>query len=73
MRRAVKLSNFRYGIEAIAGEVNMFADLLTLWAVRPRSTISRLARLVSAPISLSLCSEYDWPNLDSQKCATRCR
>jgi hypothetical protein len=53
MRRAVKLRIFRCSIEAIAGEVNNFADLLTRWAVRPRFTISRLARLVTVPISLS--------------------
>jgi RNase H-like domain found in reverse transcriptase len=59
MRWAVKLSSFRYSIEAIAGDVNKFADLLTRWAVRPRSTLSRLARLVTAPISPSTVSEYD--------------
>jgi RNase H-like domain found in reverse transcriptase len=48
MRWAVKLSSFCYTVEAIAGDVNKFADLLTRWAVRPRSTISSLARLVLA-------------------------
>jgi hypothetical protein len=67
MRWAVKLSSFRYTIEAIAGDVNKFADLLSRWAVRPRSTISRLARLVTAPISPSTISEYDWPDHDSLK------
>jgi hypothetical protein len=69
MRWAVKLSSFQYTIEAIAGEVNKFADLLTRWAVRPRSIISRLARLVNAPISPSNFSEYDWPDQDSLKYA----
>jgi RNase H-like domain found in reverse transcriptase len=67
MRWAVKLSSFRYTIEEIAGDVNKFADLLTRWAVRPRSTISRLARLVTAPISPSTFSKYDWPDHDSLK------
>jgi hypothetical protein len=62
-----QLSSFRYTIEAITGEVSKFADSLTRWAVRPRSTISRLARLVTAPISRSTFSEYDWPDRDSLK------
>jgi hypothetical protein len=62
MRWEVKLSSFRYTIEANAGDINKVADLLTRWAVR--STISRMARLVTAPISPSMFSEYDWPDHD---------
>jgi RNase H-like domain found in reverse transcriptase/Reverse transcriptase (RNA-dependent DNA polymerase) len=40
MRWAVKLSSFRYTIEAIAGDANKFADLLARWAVHPHSSLS---------------------------------
>jgi RNase H-like domain found in reverse transcriptase len=62
----LKLSSFCYFIEAIAGDDNKFSDLVTRWAVRPRSNISRQARLVPAPISPPT-SEYDWPDHDSLK------
>jgi hypothetical protein len=35
----------------------------------PRSTITRLIRLATAPISPSTFSEYDWPDHDSLKIA----
>lgn len=69
MRWAVKLSCFRYTIDAIAGEKNKFADLLTRWAVRPRATVACLSRLVVAPISPATDSAFDWPDLGDIKAA----
>jgi RNase H-like domain found in reverse transcriptase len=40
MRWAVKLSSFRYVIEALEGDRNLFPDLLTRWAVRPKDTLA---------------------------------
>ena len=58
-------------IEHIAGDKNVWADMLTRWAVKPHAKVSagKLARLMLAPIKLigasglnpSLNEEYDWP------------
>ena len=70
-RWAVKLSSFRYVIEAIAGEENYFADLLTRWAVRPRDVAARIAALAVAPIAPELSGEWDWPDLGALRVAQR--
>lgn len=36
MRWAIKLSAFRYVVEDLPGERNVWADMLTRWAVQPR-------------------------------------
>ena len=68
-RWAVKLSSFRYVIEAIPGERNHWADLLTRWAVQPRSAVSRVAKLVMAPIAPQLSEDPEWPDLGSLRSA----
>ena len=63
MRWALKLSGFRYVIEHIAGDKNVWADMLTRWAVKPRTKVSsgKISRLMLAPVKPSLNKEYDWP------------
>lgn len=63
MRWALKLSTYRYVIEHLAGERNVWADILTRWAVKPRSKVSslKIAGLMYAPINASCSEEYDWP------------
>ena len=64
MRWAVRLSSFRYVIEHLAGELNVWADLLTHWAVRDRdsvriSKLRKLKALMLAPISPHLDATLD--------------
>lgn len=66
MRWALKLSAFRYIVEHIPGEKNVWADMLTRWAVKECSAIkpyknSSLKALLVCPINPSLNSELDWP------------
>ena len=63
MRWALKLSGFRYVIERIPGNYNVWADMLTRWAVKHSNkvSLSKLSRLMLAPINPSLDKEYDWP------------
>lgn len=68
-RWAVKLSSFRYVIEAIPGEENYFADLLTRWAVRPRDVAARVSALAVAPVAPALSGEWDWPDLGALRVA----
>lgn len=61
IRWALRLSSYRYVIEYLPGEENMWADILTRWGVSPaakaaRSTIAALY----APIDMGR-EEYDWP------------
>ena len=76
MRWAIKLSAFRYVIEHLPGDRNIWADMLTRWAVRPKSFVStknigRFKSLVMSPINPGLDPKLDWPTLeeiiDSQK------
>lgn len=64
LRWALKLSGYRYVIEHIEGERNVWADMLTRWAVKPRDRVkvSKLGRLMYAPITPSSQDQYDWPN-----------
>lgn len=69
MRWALKLSAFRYVVEHIPGERNVWADMLTRWAVRPSNAIKsvpsslRLKSLMVAPINPGLDSKLDWPTM----------
>jgi hypothetical protein len=56
-----KLSSFRYIIEAMAGDIYEFPDVLRRWVVHPRSAISHLARLVTAPVSQSTLQSITGP------------
>ena len=63
IRWALKLSGFRYVIEHLAGERNVWADMLSRWAVRANRKICaiRVMSLLLAPITPSLDEILDWP------------
>jgi len=64
MRWALKLSGYRYVIEHLSGERNVWADILTRWAVKPRDTVRamNISKLMFAPISPSLSEDFDCPS-----------
>ena len=65
MRWALKLSEFRYVVEHFPGERNIWADMLTRWAVKPRNKVSAILpinALLLAPISPSLDPALGWPS-----------
>jgi len=74
MRWALKLSGYRYVIEHLAGERNVWADILTRWAVKPNTRVNtvKLSKLMLAPISPSLSQDLDWPNLREIKSSQQC-
>lgn len=58
MRWALKLSAFKYVVEHIPGEKNVWADMVTRWTVRsPRNASAK--SLLLAPISPGLDSKLD--------------
>lgn len=68
MRWALRMNEFRYIIQHLPGERNVWADMLTRWAVQTNnqikpSTIVSVKSLMVAPINPSLHREYDWPTL----------
>lgn len=65
MRWALKLSAFRYVIEHVAGEKNVWADMLTRWGSSPTSSTrsTSVKSLLLAPITPSLDDSLDWPSL----------
>lgn len=76
MRWAIKLSGFRYVVEHLSGDRNVWADMLTRWAVKPNNTLSskRVAifkSLMFAPINPGIDKKLDWPSIseviESQK------
>ena len=67
MRWAIKLSAFRYVVEHLPGEENVWADMLTRWAVNPKSHVSakrlgNIKTLMYAPINPSADPKFDWPS-----------
>lgn len=68
LRWAIKLSQFRYVIEHIPGESNVWADLLSRWAnghkVKVCSLRNKISAVQYAPISPSLSEEMSWPTSD---------
>ena len=67
MRWAIKLSAFRYVVEHLPGQRNVWADMLTRWAVYPKSSVAidkagRLKSLMVSPINPGLNPELDWPS-----------
>lgn len=69
MRWAIKLSAFRYVIEHLSGDQNVWADMLTRWAVQPSTRINsirvgRIKSLMMAPVNPGVDAELDWPTLD---------
>lgn len=68
MRWALKLGEFRYTIEFLPGEKNVWADMLTRWAASPNHIVSNskvvaLKSLLLAPISPGLEEGLDWPSM----------
>ena len=69
MRWAIKLSAFRYVIEHLPGERNVWADMLTRWSVYPKSSISskkirRAKSLMMCPVSPATDPKLDWPTMN---------
>ena len=64
IRWALKLSAYRYVIEYVEGTRNVWADMLTRWAVKSRhnTRVARLASVMYAPISASEKKEFEWPS-----------
>ena len=69
MRWAVKLSFLRYVIQQVAGEQNVWADVLSRWAAIPRSITKRIGMkvLVVAPVSPDSDDQLDWPTVRELK------
>eukprot|EP00737_Agarophyton_chilense_P004166 gb/GEZJ01005113.1/.p1 GENE.gb/GEZJ01005113.1/~~gb/GEZJ01005113.1/.p1 ORF type:complete len:487 (-),score=31.61 gb/GEZJ01005113.1/:1533-2993(-) len=66
MRWALKLSAFWHMIEHVSGEKNVWADMLTRWAVQSTRTVApsrigRISALMVTPISPSINEHFDWP------------
>lgn len=63
-RWAMQLLNFQYCIEHIAGETNVWADLLSRWGGPPiaRARINRVYTLPPSPIT---SNDFEWPNAKS--------
>ena len=69
MRWAIKLSAFRYVIEHLPGELNVWADMLTRWAVSPKRKVDATKvlhdkSLMLAPINPGTDPKLDWPNIN---------
>lgn len=67
-RWALKLSAYRYVIEHIAGEKNVWADMLTRWAL-PSKRVYMAKRQTRGkkrvPLISPLTKDFVWPNLES--------
>ncbi len=63
MRCALKLSAYKYVIEHLPGERNVWADMLTRWTVKQRSSVraGKLASIMYASLTPSSSDELDWP------------
>ncbi len=66
MRWAIKLSAFRYVVEHLPGERNVWADMLTRWAVTRKKTVSsqnagKIKSLMIAPVNPGANPELDLP------------
>lgn len=67
MRWEIKLSAFRYNIKHLAGDQNNWADMLTRWAVRKKTSFTavkalKLSTFMVAPVSTEK-EELDWLNM----------
>ena len=71
-RWAIKLSAFRCVAEHLPREHNVWADMLTRWAVRPKRKVEaakvlRAKPLMCAPISPETDPKLDWPTINDIK------
>ena len=67
MRWALKLSAFHYVVEHLPGERNVWADMLTRWAVSSNRSINaakviKAKSLMYAPINPGIDNTMDWPS-----------
>jgi RNase H-like domain found in reverse transcriptase len=60
IRWALRLSSYRYAIEHVPGEDNVWSDMFTRWAAPP--SIARVSSLMLAPIAPSLDESFVWPS-----------
>jgi Integrase zinc binding domain len=60
IRWALRLSTYRYTIELVPGDNNVWADMFTRWAA-PRPQL-RAKALMLAPLAPSLGADFEWPN-----------
>ncbi len=68
MRWAIKLSAFRYVVEHLPRERNIWADMLTRWAVNHKQSVSAIKvvksdSLMCAPINPDIDKTLDWPTM----------
>lgn len=66
MRWATKLSTFRYAVQNLPGEGNVWVDMLTRWAVASPAAVKAKRmplKALIAPISPSLDSKMDYPSI----------
>ena len=80
MRWALKLSAYRYVVEHLAGERNVWADMLTRWAVAPHSEVQAnkivVKSLLLALINPELKDATDAPSEEDLRAAqakTKCK
>lgn len=66
----MQLSAFRYTIIHISGEDNVWADLLSRWAV-PKDSLAKTTHhksaLLQAPIAPDLDPDFTWPSFEDIK------
>lgn len=67
MRWDVKLNGFRYIIEHVPGDQNVWADMLTRWAFKCNTTVNvqtigKLKSLFLAPVNPAVDNKLDWPS-----------
>lgn len=68
-RWALKLSEFRYIIDHVEGDRNVWADMLTRWAVRANQSVQpknsmNLKSLMLAPVNPGINPKLDWPSME---------
>lgn len=66
MRWALKLSAYRYVIEYLPGNQNVWADMMTRWAVSSERRVdsTKIGRVMFAPVNPSSSEKFDAPCLE---------
>ena len=60
-RWALRLQEYNYSIEHIAGELNVWADLLSRWGAGPKQVVANAARV---QYDRRVANALSWPTLD---------
>lgn len=68
MRWALKISSFRNVIQHLAGNQNVWADMLTRWAAKPRNEVKAkrvpgIKSLLIAPVSPAMDEMLEWQKM----------